>query len=425
MHYIPKEAGKAADRIKRLSFFILAVLFILMLTACENSLIRERGERGALVYYQNKYGEDIDIVSSREWGSTTAILPAKINQMLFEMSDGTTVLWDRKTEQYADTRQAEEILRELREELLRPYTDDALGAEIIASDYTSTAAVFEDYAAVCGRSVFSEYFDGNIRGFAEAEKPILMDYNVVMREPSDDDEQGTVFKAQAENLRLKLQPYFSGQDGRIYVLSRDYTGELVPYRQIISPEGNRFVRGIGRLDFGSSVHWIENVYIEAMPGVWVTSSEEDFVLQTGDIVMEQAGTGADLQEMLDARYEALPMEAEENKDSIYRFPDKKHCSKTVVSNKETPVYRIRWSDRARAAQGPYGIMDVCIYMDPETEEAGETLWYFPESEESAFEMYPVATGAISPDIGEYCQLINGALYYFGEVDREDYFKEND
>lgn len=422
MTHTSAETEKAIGYSKRLFFFILIVLSILALTACTacgNGWIREKGERGALAYYQNKYGGDAEIVSAREWGNTTAILPTKINRMVFEMSDGNVVLWDCETQQYADTRQAEEILTQLREQLVQPATEESLGTEILISDYTATAAVFEDYTASRGVSAFTSYYDGDIYAFAETEKPLLMDYNVVVRESTDEDENGTAFKAQAEALRQKLQPFFSGADNRIYVLSRDYTGELVQARQIYSPEGNWLVRGVGRIDFDDTVHWIENIYIETMPGVWMTSNEEDFVLLLGDLVLEQVGTGADLQKILDARYEALPIVAEKNKDGIYRVPDKQHCSKTVVKDLDAPVYRILWSDRARAAQDEYGRLDVCIYLEPEMAEAADRLWYFPESDEDEFEMYPVMTETARPDTGVYGDLTEGALYCFGDVGHEE------
>ena len=413
------EAGKAVSRAKRLAFLILIALSILALTACGNGWIREKGERGALAYYQNKYGEDADVVSAREWGNTTAILPTKINRMVFEMSDGNVVLWDRKTQQYADTRQAEEILTGLREQLVQPATEEALGTEILISDYTATAAVFEDYTASRGVSAFTAYYDGDIYTFAETEKPLLMDYNAVMRESADEDENGTAFKVQAEALRRKLQPFFFGSENRLYILSRDYTGELVQARQIYSPEGNWLVRGVGRLDFDDAVHWIENIYIETMPGVWITSNEEDFVLQPGDLVLEQVGTGADLQKILDERYEALPTVAEKNKDGIYRVPDKQHCSKTVVKDLEAPVYRIVWSDRARAAQDEYGRLEVCVYLEPEMAEAANQLWYFPERDKDAFEMYPVMADTVRPNTGVYGRLTDGALYCFVQAKREE------
>ena len=99
----------AESRTRRVSVLMLIVLSVLLLAACENGWIRAKGERGALTYYQNKYGVEVDVVSVKTWGDTTSILPTKINQMVFRMSDGSTVLWDREAEQYADTHQAEEI----------------------------------------------------------------------------------------------------------------------------------------------------------------------------------------------------------------------------------------------------------------------------------------------------------------------------
>lgn len=303
---------------------------------------------------------------------------------------------------------------QMRKELIRPAIEETLGAELLVSDYMVTDPMFEDYTKSHGVPVFTEYYDGDIRAFAESERPLLMDCNIVIRESSDDDEQGTAFKAKVEMLHRKLQPFCSGDDDKVCVLSRDYTGELVPYRHIYRPEGSWLVRGIGRLDFDDAVHWTENIYIETIPGVWMTSSEEDFVLQSGDLVPEQIGTGADLQKILDERFEALPMEAEENKDGIYRAPDKQNCSKESVKDLASPVYRLIWSDRAKAAQDEYGLMDVCVYFEPETAKIWNQLWYFPEGDENAFKMYLVTPEAARPDAGVYGNLTDGALYCFGK-----------
>lgn len=210
-----------------------------------------------------------------------------------------------------------------------------------------------------------------------------------------------------------------GKNSKVCVLSRDYTGELVQYQQIYSPEGNCLVRGIGRLDFDGAVHWTENIYIETIPGVWMTSREEDFVLQPGDFVPEQIGTGADLQKILDARYKALPMEAEENKEGGYHTPDKQHCSKEVVEDLAGPVYRLIWSDRARAAQDEYGRLDVFVCFEPEIAKTANQLWYFPESDEDAFGLHPVMAGAAEPNTGVFGNLTDGALYCFGNDRRPE------
>ena len=419
MPHIMFRCKKYLGAVKRLPFFLLTILFALTLTACANDRIRIKGERGAVAYYKNKYGEAVEILSSKEWDFTTAILPTKIHRLAFTLSDGNTVLWNCETQQYADTRQAQEILDAIQEVLIRPAIEETLGEDLLVSDFTAAAPIFESYTESYGVSAFTEYYNGDIRAFAVSERPLLMDCSIVIREPSDDDEQGTAFKTQVELLHSKLMPFFSGKDSKVCVLSRDYTGELVSYRQIYSPKGNWLVRGIGRLDFDDAVHWTENIYIETIPGVWMTSSEEDSVLQPGDLVPEQIGTGADLQKILDARYEALPMEAERNKDGGCHVPDKQHCSKEVVEDLAGPVYRLIWSDRARAAQDEYGRMDVCVYFEPEIAKNANQLWYFPESDEDAFGLYPVMAGAAESNTGVYGNLTDGALYCFGKDRRPE------
>ena len=81
---------KYLGAVKRLSFFLLTILFALTLTACANDRIRIKGERGAIAYYKNKYGEAVEVLSSKEWGFTTAILPTKIQRLAFTLSDGNT-----------------------------------------------------------------------------------------------------------------------------------------------------------------------------------------------------------------------------------------------------------------------------------------------------------------------------------------------
>ena len=53
----------AERRTRRVSVLMLIVLSVLLLAACENGWIRAKGERGALTYYQNKYGVEVDVVS--------------------------------------------------------------------------------------------------------------------------------------------------------------------------------------------------------------------------------------------------------------------------------------------------------------------------------------------------------------------------
>ena len=410
---------KCTGSVKRLSFFLLTILLIMTLTACTNDQIRRNAKHGAIAYYKNKYGDDVEILSSKEFDFTTAILPSKISRLAYTLSDGNTILWDRDTQQYADTRQAQEILDAMREILIQPAIEGTLGEDMLVSDYTVTASTFDSYTESYGVAAFTEYYDGDIRAFAESERPLLMDCSIAIREPTDDDEQGTAFKAQVELLHQNLQPFFSGKDSIVCVMSRDYTGELVPYRQIYSPRGNWLVRGIGRLDFDGSVHWTENIYIETIPGVWITSSEEDFVLQPGDLAPEQIGSGADLQKILDARYEALPIEAEKNKDGGYHVPDKQHCSKEVVEDPAGPVYRLIWSDRAKAAQDEYGRVKVCVYFEPDIAKNANQLWYFPERDKDEFEMYPVMAGAAEPNTGVFGHLTDGALYCFGKDRRPE------
>ena len=87
----------------------------------------KKGERGALAYYLNKYDEDANVVSARERGNTTAILPAKINRMVMNWTMETSFSGTVRRNRLPNTRQAEETLTDLREQLIHPFTEKVLG----------------------------------------------------------------------------------------------------------------------------------------------------------------------------------------------------------------------------------------------------------------------------------------------------------
>ena len=68
------------------------------------------------------------------------------------------------------------------------------------------------------------------------------------------------------------------------------------------------------MDLSNKISWYRQAYIEVYEGVFVTSCKYDFTFKDGDVLFEEAGSSAELQQMLDDGYYALPVNAEENKN---------------------------------------------------------------------------------------------------------------
>lgn len=386
--------------IRSLAAALLPVgLSAVLLSGCGKEAAHyEKVEKNAVRYYEKKYGVKTKVEKSYKAGNSGLFGFIGVKDRAYEMSDGTNIYWCDSEEYYADDRQAEEISAALREEIMEPSLKE-LGEDRVVSEYTFNRTGMESFDKV----VFTQYYDGDIIAFAGKEEIHVRDFSVLI---SEDD-----FKGKAERFLNATMPFFQKTSGRITVVAKEYEGprDLETFRMA---EGNPIARAVGTVRFGEKISWIENVYVEVIPGVSVSSDISDLVLEPGDVTFAEAGTAQDLQKMLDDGYYSLPVEAEENKKGGYSVHDQAHERRTVLANKDAVIYQLQFSDRVRERLDSNGKASLYFMIDSSQE---YPLWYYPNDPRFNYSVYQVAAPGKSR--GEYEYIEEGVRLYFGELER--------
>ena len=385
-------------RKKRILVGIIACAAALSLSGCMKSAEHYRKvETGAVRYYKKKYGDRVTVEKSIIVGDSGLFGYLGLKDRAYTLSDGVQVFWNDDEEYYADNRQAEEISAALREEIMPPAIAE-LGPEAVISEYSFNRRNTETF----DECVFTEYYSGDIREYAKAEIIRLTDFSAAITAEN--------FKTKTECFERTLEPYLRGGSASVGVMAEDYEGD--PSLDICGfSGGNPDARAFGKITFGEGIRWLENVYIEAAPGVRVTSGVYDLVLEPGDVIFEEAGTGQDLQEKIDDGFYALPVAAEENKKSGYSVRDQAHERRPILQDLDSPVYRVRFSERVQGQRDSNG--KVGLYFLTERPEGGY-IWYYTNDSRYAYTIFRLAEPGRSK--GNYAYLTGEETVYFGNVE---------
>ena len=124
--------------------------------------------------------------------------------------------------------------------------------------------------------VFTEYYSGDIREYAKAEIIRLTDFSAAIT--AED------FKTRTERFERALEPYLRDCSATVGVMAEDHEGDA-SLDICVFPGGNPDARACGIITLGEGIRWLENVYIEATPGVRVTSGIYDLVLVPGSFFL--------------------------------------------------------------------------------------------------------------------------------------------
>ncbi|MBR2991139.1 MAG: hypothetical protein IKF51_06735 [Solobacterium sp.] len=390
---------KRKQLVRKLSAAAVCGLFLLSGGCSKDRRHYERVEQDALTYYREKYGEnDAEIVDGWKAGNSGLFGYVGVADRAYEMSDGYTVYWDDEAGTFADDRQAPEIREAFDREVFQPLVR-TLPAPFSFSEYALNRTNYESYDAC----VFRTYFDGDIRAFLESEQPSLSGLYITLEET-----EGFDHEAWTDTFYAFLDPYVSGYAD--VVVKRTGTGtegDAVPGLDDPDLLSKAYLR------FGDSIHWYRQVYIEVLDGVYVTSDQADFVLEAGDVRFEEAGTCAEVQRILDEAYEALPVDAEENKSGGYRVHDQRHESRTILSDLNAPYYRLVLSQRVMEELDSGDRLSVYI----RTERSDLPLMVYYGYGYSGWDAFTVCS---ETDIAEYHTLHPDNLYWFGPVQHQPY-----
>ena len=373
-----------------------AVLCMLLLGGCAGERRADDVGRRALAYYRDKYGPgSVTVADAYKAGNSGLFGYLDVKDLAIEMSDGNTVYWDDSAGTFADNAQAEEILTDFAREVLDPM----LARFSFPYRYTAPSLGRTGYESF-DECVFTERYDGDIRAFLEKERPALSGLTIAL-----ETEDREACEQEVTSFYDAMKDCVAGRSD-VFILSGGLAGlagdDWYPDDHALN------VTARARLDYEGQISWYRQAYIEIFEGICVTSAEQDLVFEDGDIVFEEAGTCAQLQQMLDGGYEALPVDAEENRSGGYNVKDRRHEKRVVLDDPEAPCYRLRMSQRVLDALDDRGCISV-FFID--RRDGGMPLMMYCGRDSSA--PYNVFSVRFSEGRGEYAELSPEYLYYFG------------
>ncbi|MCR4632615.1 MAG: hypothetical protein K5648_00640 [Erysipelotrichaceae bacterium] len=381
-------------------FLVCGILF--SLTSCLDR--RNTKQRQALSYYKKKYGlKSVEIVDSFKAGNSGLFGYAGVKDLAFEVSDGTFIYYDDYEDEFYDDYQAKQIAEDFETKLLPFFLEDLQGNYLL-SDYRINATETDSF----DECIFHEFYDGDIEGFFEKERPKLNGFALTWEEEDLVEQKETVLK-----LYEKIGRYLRGSiDIRIVKKGSVYMQEEERNSYIGKDDAD--MPAYAALLFDDKVYWYEPHYFEVAEGIFVSSYEANFELEEGDLVLEEVKGEENLQELLDEAYYALPVDAEENKDGSYHVHDRRHESRIVLDEEDLPYYRFVFSDRVLRKMGDDG-----FYVSIRIEEGSKAypMYYRPGDPRFAYSLYQVC----EPDGRiRHQSLKEGDLYCFGSFQREKY-----
>ena len=401
-----RKSGKGLFRI-----FFMTVFCSVLLGGCSDPKRAEEIKNKALNYYKNKYKlEDVTITGSNAAGNNGLFGYLDVKDRAFEMSDGHSVYWNDAAETFADNGQAELIQEDFEKNILEPLLSEIPYPKAMEPCFLNRTG-FESY----DESVYTEYYDGDIRNYLKAVKPQTRGWTLALE--TEDRENG---ERQIQYLFETLKEYITGW-GDVYILDEgleEYSGtNQYSGTELYIDDHSRNVTVRANLNFEEDISWYRQAYIEIYDGIYVTSTKRDFTFEEGDILLEKAGTCADLQQMLDDSYYAMPVDAEENKNGGYMKRDQRHEDRVVLDHPEAPLFRLKMSQR---------VLDVldsrnCIgaYIMDYRKNGLPLVMYYGKDSTAAISVYSVIKEPTG-DIAEFDELSPDYLYFFGTYQQQPY-----
>ncbi len=216
-------------------------------------------------------------------------------------------------------------------------------------------------------------------------------------------------------------------DALAQMLSESFPGYTWVNLIVLSPEcyekyiaGEYRYPGIDLLDcyaeyqIGSNPRRYIQHYVKLADGIYATAHVSDLILEEGDITLVEAISEDELNQMIYANYEALPDEAEENKNGSYMVEDKAHVNYYTVTA-ATPIYKVQFSERIKEQFGD----ELSVYLRFVPEELGLTadnkLYYFPTGGAKTYcNAFCISTNYADAEFN----TLRESNYYFGGTQTE-------
>lgn len=382
----------------KISILFLCLLFLL--SSCKDN--GKDMQKKAKAYYEKKYDlKDVTLSDPFKAGNSGLFGYIGVEDLAFEVSDGSFIYYDKEEDRFYDSKQAEQIEEDFETKLL-PELLKEIRSPYVLKDSRIAATRYESF----DECVFHEYYDGDIRDYLAKERPSISDFLLTVQAQDDS-------KDQIASLYEKMASYFKGgaevrvvKEGSSYLLEENKEEYIGRDDEDLIAEASLY--------FNDRMYWHEPHYVEAMEGVMISSDMADFILEEGDIRLEEVKDGQSFQEILDASYYAMLVDAKENKDGSYTVRDQRH-EERIILDEELPYYRLVLSDRVKEK-----MKDELFPVYIKVSETWKTPLYYRYGRNRGYALYKTA----DPDgKAEFTTLHKDNLYYFGTFQRIKYQDE--
>lgn len=327
--------------------------------------------------------------------------------MYIKTASGDVILYIEEKNQIYDNRQAEEINSELENTVLSRVIEESFG-NMGSWNTVQRKVEFNGYDRDnLSGSFYHGYYDGDIEAYLESEEiDISADiYLTCAREDSWREARD----AFAKNLKKTFENY-EHSSVKLIVLSEECYGKYVDgvYRTPDIDMEECYARYL----FGENEQeYIQN-YIEAGDGIYVTSAEPDFVLEEGDITLEENITVEELNQLL--------------RDKFYEQRSDADGQPTVVAA-VTPIYQMHFSERVREKIDSKNYKELSVYIKYAPQTASETDEKNEGTEMSGMgAIEGVIEGAVGETVGDTAGETNEEsgiyLYYYKNSGTKNYYR---
>jgi len=320
----------------------ISVIITAILTLCgcvitkEDENYLDEVAKEAKQYIEKKYNKSFDVKESKYITQGTMLWPTRTGDISIKFTDGTEVYYFDEIKIFKDDYQYEEITLALRNAIWKPLLEKIAPYKFLSNE---TYLYFGDY--------FHEYFNGDIEDFTKNEEINLSLYNPIYSTLYLISKDEDSWKDRFDIINKTFNHYFNGSSIPIAVITPELFNKI-SNKDYYPKAVNVGMVGCWASGYTNSID-IQH-YIKIAKGVYVTSSESNFILEEGDITLKEVMTAEQLQKILD--------EVAENKGILEE--DKYYI------NPITPIYELEFSDRVKnqfASRGDDAAMDVYVKLD--------------------------------------------------------------
>ncbi len=356
---------------------LLVSLCLLGCETKEEKIEHDAHREAALAYYQEKYGTEGVTVENEGTSGYYSLFGINGDDRYYRLSDGYCIIYNADEDRFADNRQASDITRLEREEILEPRVEELGVTEVVWPEVG-----FVDNDAV-SEHVFTARYDGDLEAFLAEEHPELSGFMIRM-----DNWSTAYWRSVVEEFVADLNEYVDLGDTHIVVVDIENAESLPSYEHLYQLSvADAGVLGLCDVSRSGTCIWSIQNFVTLAPGVLFVSTTPNLEIEEGEIYFAEAGTVEELQATIDAAYGALPDSSEDNTGASYVTRDKAHERRAVIRS-DQPVYQIVCSDRIQELidkRAFYG------YVRINPDYAGDVeLWYHVDDVRYGHEMFLVA-----------------------------------